>query len=94
MVHGGAGSWSAIHHDHILKEDLEAGVRAAARAGWDKLRSPQSSAVEAVQAAVMSMEADPNFNAGNIVNCCCERERERGREGEKEREGGRESVCV
>ena len=63
-VHGGAGSWSAIHHDGVLKADLEAGVRAAARAGWGKLTGSNSSAVDAVQAAVMYMESNPNFNAG------------------------------
>jgi len=57
VVHGGAGFW---------RKDLAralAGVRAAATAGAEILRSGES-ALDAVETAVMTMEDNPLFNAG------------------------------
>jgi beta-aspartyl-peptidase (threonine type) len=58
LVHGGAG----IYGDETLPEAI-AGVHAAAAAGFSLLRTG-ASAVEAVVAAVRTLEDDPRFNAG------------------------------
>lgn len=61
VVHGGAG--------HIPKEKSESakkGVCAAARAGYDVLRGGGSS-MDAVVEAVMQLENNSLFNAGNIT---------------------------
>ncbi len=59
VVHGGAGAW----HPERRKAGL-AGVKAAAKAGYNMLKSPKGTALDAVEAAVESMEDDPVFNAG------------------------------
>jgi beta-aspartyl-peptidase (threonine type) len=56
IVHGGAGKFDP-------GEKHDAGLRAAASAGWDHLSSG-GSAVDAVEAAVVYLEDDPIFNAG------------------------------
>jgi len=58
LVHGGAGAWPAG-----LRETASRGIRAALEAGWRRLNDG-SSAVDAVEAAVASMEDDETFNAG------------------------------
>jgi L-asparaginase / beta-aspartyl-peptidase len=58
IVHGGAGADPADGRD-----ELRAGVRAAALAGWARL-SEGGRAVDAVEAAVRSLEDHPRFNAG------------------------------
>ena len=64
VVHGGAGAYEAItKHKGYSKESYEAGTRTAALVGWKCLQDGKS-AVDAVQAAVMSMEADSTFNTG------------------------------
>ena len=58
IVHGGAGD--------ITGPDIEAhrhGVEIAARVGWDVLLKGGSS-LDAVEAAIVTMEDDPAFNAG------------------------------
>lgn len=56
IVHGGAGHYSP-------GEEHEAGVVAAARAGWEVL-SGGGVAVDAVEAAIRVMEDNPIFRAG------------------------------
>lgn len=58
IVHGGAGTVPAgTEDDHI------AGVREAARIGWQIL-SGGGTALDAVEAATRTLEDDPNFDAG------------------------------
>ncbi len=56
IVHGGAGHYNP-------GEEQENGVTNAARAGWDIL-AEGGSALDAVEAAIVSMEDDPIFRAG------------------------------
>jgi len=58
LVHGGAGAWQPERRKPGL-----AGVKAAAKAGFDVLMSG-GTALDAVEAAVRSMEDNPVFNAG------------------------------
>ncbi len=58
IVHGGAGD---ITDSEI--EPHRRGAENAARAGWDVLRKG-GRAVDAVQAAIVAMEDDPEFDAG------------------------------
>jgi beta-aspartyl-peptidase (threonine type) len=59
IVHGGAGA------DPLERPDeLRAGVRAAALAGWGVLAA-DGHALEAVEAAVRALEDHPRFNAGH-----------------------------
>lgn len=58
VVHGGAGS---IPDDAV--EACGAGIRAALEAGWNVLEGG-GSAVDAVEAAIVVMEADGSFDAG------------------------------
>src|SRR5206468_1931204 len=58
VVHGGAGKWPKARQPRGLK-----GVRRAAVIGADTIHHG-GSAVDAVEAAVVSMEDDPVFNAG------------------------------
>jgi beta-aspartyl-peptidase (threonine type) len=58
LVHGGA--WAIP--DEAVEQNL-VGVRAAMRAGWDVLQH-KGTAVEACEAAVMSLEDNPAFDAG------------------------------
>jgi beta-aspartyl-peptidase (threonine type) len=57
VVHGGAGEWQPERRKAGL-----AGVRTAAKVGFDVLM--KNGALDAVEAAVESMEDDPVFNAG------------------------------
>jgi beta-aspartyl-peptidase (threonine type) len=57
VVHGGAGAATAD------AEALRVGMRAAVRAGWDVL-ARGGRALDAVEAAVRSLEDDERFNAG------------------------------
>ncbi|HEX6479371.1 MAG TPA: isoaspartyl peptidase/L-asparaginase [Ktedonobacteraceae bacterium] len=57
IVHGGAGT---VTSDRI--EILQSGCKGAARVGWDILQAG-GSALDAVEAAVLSLEDNPNFNA-------------------------------
>ena len=59
VVHGGAGAW----HPERRKAGL-AGVKAATETGYNVLKSPKGTALDAVEAAVKSMEDNPAFNAG------------------------------
>jgi len=58
LVHGGAGAWQPERRKPGI-----AGVKAAAKAGFDVLKS-SGTALDAVEAAVKSMEDNPTFNAG------------------------------
>jgi beta-aspartyl-peptidase (threonine type) len=58
IVHGGA--WN-IPDEAV--EDCRAGIRAALEAGW-KILSSDGTATDAVQAAIVSLEDDPTFDAG------------------------------
>jgi beta-aspartyl-peptidase (threonine type) len=58
IVHGGA--WN-IPDEAV--EDCRAGIRAALEAGW-KILSANGAAIDAVQAAIVSLEDDPTFDAG------------------------------
>lgn len=59
IVHGGAGTFSQSNHD--ISEYTE-GVETAALAGYEALES--GNALDAVVAAVCSLEDNPLFNAG------------------------------
>jgi len=56
-VHGGAGEWQPERRKAGI-----AGVKTAAKTGFDVLK--KKGAIDAVEAAVESMEDDPVFNAG------------------------------
>lgn len=58
IVHGGA--WN-IPDEAI--EDCRAGIHAALEAGW-KILSAHGAAIDAVQAAIVSLEDNPTFDAG------------------------------
>ncbi|MFN8642013.1 MAG: isoaspartyl peptidase/L-asparaginase [Candidatus Binatia bacterium] len=58
VVHGGAGDWPAATHAAAA-----AGCGRAADAGWAVLAAG-GAALDAVEAAVVALEADPLFNAG------------------------------
>ena len=62
MVHGGA--WSIP--DNLLRDSYR-GIKEAVRAGYAVLESG-GSALDAVQAAVVMLEDDPDFDAGK---CSC-----------------------
>ncbi|UCE29920.1 MAG: isoaspartyl peptidase/L-asparaginase [Candidatus Bathyarchaeota archaeon] len=72
VVHGGAGAWQTERMDLGL-----AGVKDAARAGFEILKSGQA-ALDAVEMAVTRMEDDEVFNAGRgsalTINKCIEME--------------------
>jgi len=59
VVHGGAGAWQPERRKPGL-----AGVKAAAKAGYDILEARGGTALDAVEVAVKSMEDNPVFNAG------------------------------
>jgi len=59
VVHGGAGAW----HPERRKAGV-AGVKTAAKAGFEMLKSRGGTALNAVEAAVKTMEDNPTFNAG------------------------------
>src|SRR6266700_4167175 len=58
IVHGGAGDWPSELHKRGLT-----GVRIAADRGF-RILSKRGSALDAVEAAIVSMEDNPVFNAG------------------------------
>ena len=58
IVHGGAGDWPSKLHERGLK-----GVRKAADRGF-RILSTGGSALDAVEAAIVSLEDHPVFNAG------------------------------
>lgn len=58
IVHGGAGDWPSKLHERGLK-----GVRKAADCGF-RMLSTGGSALDAVEAAIISLEDNPVFNAG------------------------------
>lgn len=58
LVHGGAGRIATKRHDACRQ-----GCETAARSGWDILREG-GDALDAVEDAVRSLEANPEFNAG------------------------------
>lgn len=58
IVHGGAGLIAPDRYDAARE-----GCRAAAAAGW-RVLAAGGSALDAVEAAVMTLENDPGFNAG------------------------------
>src|SRR2546425_7020181 len=58
IVHGGAGDWPSMLHKQGL-----GGVRKAADRGF-RILSSGGSALDAVEAAIVSLEDDPVFNAG------------------------------
>jgi beta-aspartyl-peptidase (threonine type) len=58
IVHGGAGTMKAERH-----ADVKAGCNEAALVGWHILENG-GTALDAVEAAVRSLEDNPNFNAG------------------------------
>ncbi len=58
IVHGGAGD---IADHHVAGH--RAGTRHAAEIGW-KILQRGGTALDAVQAAIISMEDDPVFDAG------------------------------
>ena len=60
-IHGGAGEDSAFIREHLA--EYEEGLKAALDAGYKVLRAG-GTAVEAVEAAVRSMEDNSYFNAG------------------------------
>ncbi|XP_050415101.2 isoaspartyl peptidase/L-asparaginase [Patella vulgata] len=59
MIHGGA--WAMPDK---MVEDTKKGIKDAALAGYRTLRDGRS-AVDAVEAAIVSLENNPNFDAGN-----------------------------
>lgn len=58
IVHGGAGQWDAADLGIVRR-----GCETAAQAGWQILNQG-GGALDAVQAAVVALEDDPQFNAG------------------------------
>jgi beta-aspartyl-peptidase (threonine type) len=61
VVHGGAGKDSEYIRKH--RKDYEEGLLKAVEAGYEILKN-KGSALEAVEAAVISLEDNPFFNAG------------------------------
>ena len=59
IVHGGAGTIGRDRYD-----EAQEGCRSAALAGWEILLQG-GSALDAVQAAIVALEDNPSFNAGN-----------------------------
>jgi beta-aspartyl-peptidase (threonine type) len=62
-IHGGCGVMARSDLDETGWADARADLARALRAGWEVLRA-HGSAVAAVEAAVVSMEDSPHFNAG------------------------------
>lgn len=62
-VHGGAGSAEWEHMDAKSAAEYKAGLSRALSAAVAKLQS-KGSALDAVQAAIVQLEDDPQFNAG------------------------------
>lgn len=62
-IHGGSGRWRDEITDPALARPVHDGLDAALAAGGAVLASG-GSALDAVQAAVRTLEADPTFNAG------------------------------
>ena len=70
IVHGGAGTHAAIVGDPDARAATETGVVQAARIGYGILVRGGSS-LDAVEAAVISLEDNPTFNAGNYLLFQC-----------------------
>lgn len=62
-IHGGAGTILRSQMTPELEAEYRGGLEAALKAGWDILNSGGSS-LDAVEAAVVSLENFPLFNAG------------------------------
>ncbi|XP_022083116.1 isoaspartyl peptidase/L-asparaginase-like isoform X2 [Acanthaster planci] len=62
VIHGGAGALS--HTGYVDVDGLKSGIQQAARLGYRHLVGQTSSAIDAVEAAVCSLEDNPLFNAG------------------------------
>ncbi|MFL6373954.1 MAG: isoaspartyl peptidase/L-asparaginase family protein [Pyrinomonadaceae bacterium] len=62
-IHGGAGTILRLQMTVDLEREYRNGLETALRAGWSVLESG-GSAVDAVEAAVVSLEDFPLFNAG------------------------------
>ena len=66
VVHGGAGTHVRIAEDGELPSDIEQGVINAALKSYQLLLNGKS-AVDAVEEAVVELENNPLFNAGNLL---------------------------
>jgi beta-aspartyl-peptidase (threonine type) len=62
-IHGGAGTILSSQMTPDLEREYRGGLEAALKAGWDVLNKNGSS-LDAVEAAVVSLEDFPLFNAG------------------------------
>jgi L-asparaginase / beta-aspartyl-peptidase len=62
-IHGGAGTILRSQMTADLEREYRGGLEAALKAGWDVL-SNKGSSLDAVEAAVVSLEDFPLFNAG------------------------------
>ncbi|MEL6348675.1 MAG: isoaspartyl peptidase/L-asparaginase [Myxococcota bacterium] len=69
VVHGGAGRLSRQGLSEARRQSIEAGLAAALRIGGEILAGG-GSALDAVTAAAVSLEDDPNFNAGRGAVLC------------------------
>jgi beta-aspartyl-peptidase (threonine type) len=67
-IHGGAGVINSTNTEWL--DDAKRGLEASLRAGEAVLASG-ASAIDAVVAAVESMENEPHFNAGESMLCRC-----------------------
>lgn len=65
IVHGGAGDIPTSR----VKGKLD-GSKLSVKVGYEKLLNGES-ALDAVEAAVVEMEKDENFNAGEFLNFMC-----------------------
>src|SRR5512139_3283871 len=62
-VHGGAGTILRAHMTEELEREYRGGLNSALASGWEILQKGGPS-IEAVEAAVVSLEDFPLFNAG------------------------------
>ena len=62
-IHGGAGTILSSQMTPDLEREYRGGLKAALNAGWEVL-SKKGSSLDAVEAAVVSLEDFPLFNAG------------------------------
>jgi beta-aspartyl-peptidase (threonine type) len=62
-IHGGAGTIHGSQMTPDLEREYRGGLETALKAGWDVL-SKKGSSLDAVEAAVISLEDFPLFNAG------------------------------
>lgn len=59
LIHGGA--WAIP--DHLVKDSV-GGVKTAAKVGYNVLNKENGTALDAVEAAICSLEDNPAFDAG------------------------------